>query len=109
MEGWVLVKNDLIYVLFLKREQKKIFLALQEVGSDRKNRAGVSALSTGKFLRVTTKQPVKSGQSFRIVWKVFWTVWKVLGQSGRFPVSKLSEKFPKNRESFWTDWKVSGK
>jgi hypothetical protein len=49
----------------------------------------------------------------------FRTVWKVSGQSGKFPgslesfrtvwkVSGLSGKFLDSLESFWTVWKVSG-
>ena len=89
-----------------------------------KNPVGVSALPTGKFLRVRTvfaciyktDPKIKSKdcigvESFLAVWKVsgqsvkfldslesFQTVWKVSGQSG---------KFPDSLESFRTGWKVS--
>ena len=64
------------------------------------------------FLRVSTKLTLKSSQN--IVY-----VWKVSGQSGKFPdslesfqivwkVSGLSGKFSDCMESFWTVWKVSG-
>ena len=72
-----------------------------------KNPVGVSALPTGKFLRVwkvfarTTLSPkqVKTWHMFLDSLESFLTVWKVSGQSGEYLESL---------ESFRKDWKVSG-
>ena len=91
-----------------------------------KNPVGVSALPTGKFLRVrkvftrTTLSP-KTSQTwhkFLDSLESFLTVWKASEQTGEYPdslesvrkfwkVSGQSGKFPDSLESFWIVWKLS--
>ena len=88
------------------------------VNQRQKNPVGVSALPTGKFLRVrkvfariyTIDPKIKSKDCIGL--ESFQTLWKVSGQSGKFPdswkVSRQSGKFPDSLENFRTVWKVSG-
>ena len=63
-----------------------------------KNPVSVSASPTGKFLRISTK--LAQNQVKHIIGlECFQTVWKVSGQTG---------KFPEDLESFRTAWKVYG-
>ena len=84
-----------------------------------KNPVGASALPTGKFLRV--RKVFARPESFCAYLHKIKSkkVWKVSGQSGKFPdslesfrtvwkVSGQSGKFQDSLESFWTVWKVSG-
>ena len=51
-------------------------------------------------------------EDFLTVWKIFWTVWEISGESRRYIQTSLkifqqSGRFPKRVEDFWTVCRIS--